>query len=87
MDEFYQELAMQVQQINARQKENEKYLFRILDAKQAIKAGEPIADPDMALIDNVLDDTLKLNALITDYFDQYEKFQHMYTQPWKTTKQ
>lgn len=79
MDEFYQELALQIDQFRHRQKEYEKYLFRILDAKQSIKAGDPIGDPDIALIDDLLDDTLKLTALISDHFESYEKFQNMYT--------
>ena len=79
MDQFYQDLVTQLWMAQHREKENAKYISRILDAKQAIKAGESIADSDIAFIDNLLDDTMKLSSIIKDNFDSFEKFMQMYS--------
>lgn len=79
MDTFYSDLVTQLWTVQHREKENAKYISRILDAKQAIKAGESIADSDIAFIDNLLDDTMKLSSIIKDNFDSFEKFMKMYS--------
>ena len=81
MDKFYEDLAIQLEQSMRRMKDNDKYLIRILDAKNAIKEEETIGVPDIALIDNLLEDTLRLTSIIQANFDSFEKFMNMYTAP------
>ena len=86
MDGFYSELACLINQIRLRKIDNPKYNFRIIDFKQNINEGEELSDEDIPLILKILDDTMKLNFLIEDNFDSFEKFMHMYTTPCNTEK-
>lgn len=79
MDNFYKELAALLSIIKSRSTQNERYLSRVLDAKDAILTLDPMADEDAPLISRLLDDHLKTHALLSDYKTEFEKLMQMYS--------
>lgn len=78
MDEFFTELGGQLEIMRNRSEENKKMLSRILDAKDAILAGDPVSEPDSHLISRVLDDVIKIQCIMTDNKESFNKFMQMY---------
>ena len=78
MDEFFTELGGQLDIMRNRTEENKKITSRILDAKDCILAGEPVAEPDSALISRMLDDVIKIHCIIQDNKESFNKFMQMY---------
>ena len=79
MDAFYKELALLLAVMLQRSEENNRFLYRVLDAKDAILSLDQIADNDAPLVSRLLDDHLKTQALISDNKESFEKFMKMYT--------
>lgn len=78
MDDFYKKLGLQLDTVMRREKENTEFLSRVLDAKESILSLENITDADAPLISRLLDDHLKIQAIIKDHPESYDKFMQVY---------
>lgn len=78
MDDFYKKLGLCLSVMASREPDNEEFLSRVLDAKESMLSFDPVADADAPLISRLLDDHLKIQAIIKDHFESYEKFMQMY---------
>lgn len=78
MDDFYKKLALHLSVMESREADNNEFLSRVLDAKESMLSLDQVADADAPLISRLLDDHLKMQAVIKDHQESYEKFMKMY---------
>lgn len=74
MDKFLEKLSMQMAVMESREKDNAEFISRVLDAKESMLSFEQMADDDAPLISRLLDDHLKIQAIIRDHHESFVKF-------------
>lgn len=76
---FYSELGMHLSYVYDRAKANNKYISKILDAKNQILNGQGVFIDDIQMINRILDDAIKLQQICEIHKKDFGKFVYTHT--------